>query len=48
MPGPKVRRPFSFSTQLSIKGVRALRGYFGPPLEPNTENCSSQFLLIGL
>ena len=23
------------------KGVRALRGYFGPPLEPKTESCFS-------
>ena len=24
-----------------LKGVRALRGYFGPPLEPKTESCFS-------
>ena len=25
----------------SIKGVRALRGYFGPPMRSKNKNCSS-------
>ena len=26
----------------NMKGVRALRGYFGPPMRPKNENCLSQ------
>ena len=26
---------------ITLKGVRALRGYFWPPLEPKTESCIS-------
>ena len=30
------------------KGVRVLRGYFGPPMRPKNENAFHKFLLISL
>ena len=40
--GPEVIKLFSCSTQLSMKGVCALRGYFGPPMRSKYKSCSSQ------
>ena len=35
-----------FSIALSyLKGVRALRGYFGPPMRSKNKSCSSQVFL---